>query len=83
MVERSLSTSTVRGDRRPAKSHGATSVALRAPFVAPCDLANSECVTVVMALFDVTNVLALENYGLRTNQIDTRNACCVSFSLGK
>jgi hypothetical protein len=59
MVERSLSTSTERGDRRPAKSHGTTSVALRAPFVAPCDLANSECVNDVMALFGVNDVLAL------------------------
>src|SRR6185503_3476037 len=71
MEERSLSTSTERGDRRPAKSHGATSVALRAPFVAPCDLANSECVNDVMALFGVNDVLALNtycllNYGLRT-----------------
>ena len=66
MGELLLSTSTARSDRRPAKSHEATPVALRAPSVAPCDLANLRCVTNVMALFGVTNVLALENYGLWT-----------------
>lgn len=59
MVERSLSTSTARGDLRPAKTHAATPVALRAPSVAPCVLANLECVNDVMALFGVNDVLAL------------------------
>ena len=62
MEQRSLSMSIARGEDQPAKSHEATPVALRAPSVAPCDLANSKCVTNVMALFGVTNVLALENY---------------------
>lgn len=50
----------LRDDRWPAESHEATSVALRAPFVAPCDSANCECVTNVMAFLGVTNVLALK-----------------------
>ena len=49
----------------------------------PWSVVRRECVNDVMALFGVTNVLALENYGLLTNQIDTRGARCVSFSLGK
>jgi hypothetical protein len=59
-MPRSLSLITPRDERRPAESHEATTVALRAPFVAPCDSANCECVTNVMAFFGVTNVLALE-----------------------
>jgi len=81
MVERSLSTSTERGDLRRAKSHGATSVALRAPFVAPCDLANSECVNDVMALFGVNDVLALNNYGLQTSSSRLLKNCVYVISL--
>ena len=73
MEQRSLSMNTARGDRRPAKMHGAdeaTPVALRAPCVAPsapCILATPECVIVesvgvnnVVALLGVNEVVALE-----------------------